>query len=234
MVVDKAAWRARILGNIATHGHHITTVSSGDTPRFSYTLGLWPRRSELCFAGGALCGIADIARVMNAVADADRAGAVEIRGFGLVTFETVLPEWVSSQLLGIGDHHAAAPVVVHQIVPPPERRTFDVPSWSQPLASPTNAAWRFASTTWSLSAPAGAQVATSRRVMMGAPIRYARRFGPSYCEMFAGVDDGGADDMELTTLGVVVAHDLSLSRAADCSVGEGIRRDDVNSPWEAW
>lgn len=231
----RAAWLATIRSNIAQHGHHITLVSGGQSPRFAYTIGLGERRGfELILAGGYAFTTGEVAAVLNDVArnpEARDGASVTVGGITPFALGRTDPAWAKRLALGIVDV-LGHEVPVLQVLPVGLDSTLEVPDLSRP-GDPAGA-WRWYDAPWPFDVPETAYATTDLGVLQGRPVTAAIRWDTEHWQLLSGQDDEVADtDLRTVPLGVLLGIDPGLEVVVTLAPRTGLLRE-PGGAWVPW
>ncbi len=210
-----------IRANIVAHGHHLTSVMAGQSPRYLYTIGLLPKiGAELVLAGIATIPLAPAAQVLNCLAkkvkngEPPRETKLEIPGFGHFVLGRVHQTWVERLLLGALDYYDLSELKVWQVLPNQEQGTIDVPSMAFPYSSSTDPVWRWLEEDWPYDPSPETLVLTNISALQGGPITEVGCWEPMEWEMFSGATSTILEsEMMPAPLSTLLAHDPSLKVA---------------------
>jgi hypothetical protein len=233
----RADFLALVEQHIRDHGHHITQVSGGVSPRFSYTIGLRARLgAEFLLAGGVFFSSAEIRRIVNTLAKTttkpEPGQVVEVAGLGEFSFSPACREWAKKLMLGSFDYHRDEPFDALQIVPLGVARTLDVPDMSESYVPGTPSMWRWEFEAWPDAASKKAEAMTTLEVLRGRRVTEASRWEDDYWELLpAAVADSDKENGRLVSLAAMVGLDPSLAAALKLEVGTGLWRDDDDGGW---
>lgn len=232
--------------NIINHGHHITSVMSGESPGFLYTIGLKERvGGELVVAGLATLGLSFAGQLANEISALLREGREprEIRHdtgpTGCFVLKSAHPSWIRRLMLGVRDFYQTEEVIAWQIVAAQEQRPIDTPDMSQPFDAEREPVWRWLDGGWPHELEASSPVVTDLAALRGQPVSQLVRWEADEWEMLAEPgSDLPLDDLRVVSMATLVGYDPSLAAALKIPVGTGLFRntDKAGSPgpWFPW
>jgi hypothetical protein len=225
--------------NIARSGHHVYLVSSGQTPRFAYTIGVSEAiGTELILAGALFYLSEDAIQIVNNIAAQLKARrdqeTFEVAGRGSFILRKVHSTWTTELMLGALDYYQNSDIPALQIVPNGSHWTIDVPDMSVPWNATTEPVWRWLHEPWTYPVPTHSTAATNLAALRGEPITEVMRWEENEWEIFAGAGpDVPKEDVRVVRLGTLLAADESLVPAVHLAIGEGLWRD-PKSEWHPW
>ncbi|WP_374090156.1 DUF4262 domain-containing protein [Methylomicrobium lacus] len=234
--------RLLIEKNISQHGHHISLVTGGDaTPRFAYTIGLFPNvGAELVFAGASFYSTQSLHIVINKVADVLSSGVdwqgivIDIGALGCFSLQGVHRSWTNMLLLGALDYYNSE-IVGLQIVPDKVHTTIDVPNLSLAFNPVSEPVWGWLSEPWEFLVPENSIAITNLLALQGKKITEVMRWEEGEWELFAGYGpDVSREDFRKIPLGTLLAVDKSLHAITKLDVGKGLWRRDGETEWHIW
>jgi hypothetical protein len=238
--LDRDQVRRQIEENIRTSGFHIYLVGGGQSPRFSYTIGLRESLgSELVLAGAIYYTGEQVYRILHEVRRQLAAGASaehvlhtdDLGGFAL---RRAHASWTRALLLGALDYYRLSEVDAYQIVPDEDHWTIDVPDMTVERTPASAPMWRWLDEEWSYPVPKKSHVETDLDALRGARIVEAARWEDDYWEMFTTSHDQVNDDeSRVVPLGCLLAVDPTLAPVLDLAVGEGLVRA-AGGDWRVW
>lgn len=219
--------------NIERSGYHVYVVSGGSVPRWCYTIGFKEALGgELVLAGAMDFDSDDLNPIFEAVRSAGVGAEVEVPGRGKFAVQRAHDSWVRKMCLGAFDHYGTKEVDAFQIVPQGERWTIDTPEMGRERTIGSQAAWKWLDAEWDLPVPEDSTAAADMAVLRGGAVNQVVRWEKDYWEMFS-CESPEKDDCRMATLGTLLAHDPSLSRALDLDIGQGLLRD-ADGAWHLW
>lgn len=230
----------RIRSNIANTGHHITMVTGGPTPRFAYSIGLYPKVGfEVVMAGACYFSPNGVKSIIDhAVAEASHRngldeGVIECGTSGMFTLRQVHASWSSKMLLGPLDYYDLTEVKSLQIVPGEDHWTIDVPDMTAKWGN--DPIWRWLEDEWPYPVPKDSHAITHLDALRGQAITEVVRWEDDEWEMFAGPgSDVLESDARTVPLGTLIGADKSLEAVTQLGVGEGLWRDHAGDTWHVW
>lgn len=232
---------ARIRANVERFGRHIYAVSGGQSPRFVYTIGVSPAAGvELVLAGGAHFTATEAGRILNALGARDPGELIEGAAFdlgelGRFSLGPVASAWVDELLLGACDFYGEPALRALQVLPEAARRTVDVPDLSRPFAPDLEPVWRYLFEPWDHPVSDRVEAVTDLAALRGEPVTEAARWEEDQWELFAGAGpDVPPEDVRVVPLGVLLGADPSLAPVLALALGEALRREGRDDPWQRW
>lgn len=240
---SKLAASSLIADNIKKHGHHVYVVmGESQLPRFSYTIGLSVELGfELVLAGAYFFVAEEVIRIVNSIAEVVKSGVPptnvneKIGALGCFSLRAVHKSWQRDLMLGVRDYFGEDAGEAFQIIPDSSHLTFDVPNLSVPWSAELEPAWQWLRRPWPYAVGADASAITNLAALRGERITEATRWEIGEWELFAGAGpDVPSSEIRIVPVGVLLAHDLSLSPILDLVVEEGLWRDADDGEWQPW
>ncbi len=226
-----------IRANICKNGYHLTLVTGGQSPRYSYSIGLTEKLGfELIIAGG-FTTVKDNEMVFDYVISQLQSGyTVDSKFFLSETnaffLRKVHPSWSEKLMLGVYDYYDANEIIAYQIIS--VNKTMDTPVMSE-LRILNDPIWKWLDTEWDIKAPMDSYVVTDLEALRGKPIIELTRWEDQKWEMFSGPGpDVKEEDIMIVPLGTMLGIDETLKPVIDLPVGEGLWREDKDSDWQKW
>mgnify|MGYP005991100317 CR=1 FL=1 len=224
--------RAKIQTHIQDSGYHLYIVSTKESPRYAYTIGLKERIGyELCFLGALFFDVNEVEEIFASLSSKlikEGEAKIEVQKYGIVELRDVRPDWVSELFFGALDFHGEEHVVFKQVYLNEYNAFIDVPNCSLPLED----------SLWSKSKYADYKSYTTvvnKEVLNSEPVLEVMRWEPNEWEMFSYAGpDVPKNDLRIVPLKVCLLADESLINSLKLAVGKGAWREKRSSMWNAW
>lgn len=240
--MEKDEFLKRIKANIDKHGYHVTTVTGGACPRFSYTIGLKDKIGyELIFAGGENLSAELTNHVLDEVYNQLVTNPnlndvrVNVASSGSFTVSEVDPSWSQLLMLGAFDFYQTSEIKACQVSPEPHNKTLDVPDLTIKFNAVVEPIWKWLTLDWPYPVPVDSIVITNIASLYGQKTTEATRWEEKEWEIFVG---SGLDiDKESTCivpLATLLGIDNSLEPVLNLHIGKGIWRDSIELTWHEW
>lgn len=217
--------------------YHITLVTGGQHPRFSYTIGLTEKLGfELIIAGG-FDSIKENESIFRYIYQQLESGCKLDSKFYLSENDiyylgNVDLSWSKKLMLGVYDYYDLENIVAYQIIP--TNKTLDTPLMSEQRIF-NDPIWKWLDKPWDINAPENSYIVTDVYAMKGKTIVELMRWEEQKWEMFSGPGpDFIEEEIRLVSLGTVLGIDPSLETILKLEIGEGLWRDDKESDWNKW
>lgn len=228
--------------NIAKYGHHITSVTGKELPRFAYTVGCSTSlEGELLFAGGEYYSIDDIHKIIESIVlDIKKCSdyyeyTVSIDSLGSFHLVEADNSWSNLLALGVFDYYTQKEVTIWQIVPDDEHFTLDIPDMSVAFDAKSNPVWQWLVRDWDYPVPRESTAVTNLNVLFGETATEVMRWEDDEWEIFSGAGpDTPKEDMRVVPLGVLLGIDKTLESVVYLKTGRGYWRENAKSKWNDW
>lgn len=240
--MDKSDFFSIINKNISLYGYHVTTVTGGPCPRFSYTIGLEDKIGyELIFAGGENFSIEEINSIISDISTLTigRRDFSEFDSYptslGLFFISDTHPTWNHLLTLGIFDFYQNKQIKIRQILPEQNSRTLDVPSLATEYDASAEPIWKWLTVIWSYPIPRSSVAITNVNSLYGQKVTEVTRWEDNEWEIFAGAGpEVEKEDIRIIPLAILLGIDSSLEPVVNLSIGEGLWRDAEELVWSSW
>ncbi|WP_168202448.1 DUF4262 domain-containing protein [Pedobacter sp. KBS0701] len=226
-----------IKANIKKHGYHLTLVTGGQHPRFSYSIGLTEKLGfELIMAGG-FDSVNNNEMIFDYIVNELQSGFAVDSEFLLPDASTfqlnkVDPSWAEKMMLGVYDYYDKTEIVAFQIFP--VNRTLDIPLMSELMVS-NDPLWKWLDIDWNVKAPKNSYVVTDFDALKGKPIVELMRWEEQKWEMFSKPGpDVTEEEIRIVPLGTILGIDNTLEPVVNLVIGEGLWRENKDSGWQKW
>lgn len=223
--------------NICKNDYHITLVTPGQNPDFSYTIGLTEKLCfELILAGG-FTSVKDNESIFRYVYNQLKTGhTVDSKFFlsddNVFYLAKVDLSWSKKLMLGAYDYYDVDEIMAYQIIP--VNRTMDIPLMSE-TRKLNDPIWKWLDMDWNIKAPKNSYVVTDFDSLNGKTIIEVMRWKEHKWEMFSGPGpDVKEEDIRIVSLGTILGIDDTLRACLNLTVGEGLWRDNKDSNWQDW
>ncbi len=211
--------------NIYEYGYHLTLVTGGQHPRFSYSIGLTEKFGfELIIAGGFI-SIKDNEYIFRDIYQQLQSGHTVDSKFllsdnNIFYLAKVGTSWSKKLMLGVYDYYDVDEIIAYQIIP--VNRTMDTPLMSEAriLNDPI---WKWLDMDWNVKAPKNSYVVTDIETLNGKTIIELMRWEEHKWEMFSGPGpDVKEDDIRIVPLGTILGIDDTLQPCLNLAIGQGL------------
>lgn len=235
------SFRETIQRHITDHGHHITLVSGGQSPRFAYTIGLSRRLgAELIFPGGVFFMADAVLHIVRQLAAQLGPSTTwpEFRlhddEYGEFSLRPADRSWTTQLMLWAQRYYGESVIPAFQIVPHREHWTIDVPDLSKPWSAQTEPVWQWLQEPWTYPVPEKSLATTNLAALQGQRITEAARWEEDYWELFAGNGtETTSQQHRIVPLGMLLAFDESLRPVVDLPIEGALWREE-ESEWQPW
>jgi Domain of unknown function (DUF4262) len=226
-----------IKSNIYKYSYHITLVTGGQHPRFSYSIGLTKEFGfELIIAGGFI-STKNNESIFRYVFQQLIAGFTIDSHFLLTNNDIfylvkVDKSWSEKLMLGVYDYYGVDEINAYQIVA--IDKTIDTPIMSE-IRILNDPIWKWLDLVWNVNAPKNSYVVTDVDALKGKKITELMRWEENKWEMFSGPwPDVKEEDIVIVPLGTILAIDTTLQPIINLDVGQGLWRDINDMNWLDW
>jgi hypothetical protein len=231
MIVNSVT-RSRINTHIQNRGYHLYIVSTDESPRYAYTIGLKERVGyELCFIGALFFDVNEVEDIFSNLIcsiNRDNSFADEVKTYGAVELLDVGSDWVAGLLFGALDFYDTKQITFKQIYLSQFSELIDVPNCSSPLNG----------SLWSNSQDSelkSYKAVVNKEVLNNEAVLEVMRWEQNEWEMFSYAGpDVPKDDLRIVPLKVCFLADKSLMDSLKLEVGKGSWREGRNKKWIAW
>lgn len=234
----------KIEENIAKYGQHIYLVASTRTPRFAYTIGLFPQLEfELILSGALFYSAADVKMVLNEISEQLRNSRdwrdklFDCGRNGKFTLRLVDNSWASEMVLGALDYYKITAIKTLQVVPDNQHFTLDIPDMSQQFSPRREAVWQYLldNRIWDFPILETSMAAIDINIYFGAAVTELTRWEIDYWEIFSksGLDVSD-EDRRIVPFTQLLAIDPTLKPAMSLPLGKGLWRQGTNQEWHEW
>ncbi len=222
---------------IDKNNYHITLVTGGQHPRFSYSIGLTEKLGfELIIAGG-FNSIKENESLFRLIYQQLESGFTVDSHFllsdnNIFYLGTVDSSWSKKLMMGVYDYYDLDDIIAYQIIP--LNKTMDTPLMSE-ARTLNNPIWKWLDTDWNIKAPENSYVVTDIDALKGKTIIELMRWEENKWEMFSRPGpDVKEDDIMIVPLGTILGIDNTLEPILSLAVGDGLWRDNKYSNWQDW
>lgn len=238
--------KRQIADNIRRHGRHLYSIQGGESPRYSYTIGMTEKGlPELVLAGCITLPIQAVGNLLNRackelerIQDPDKV-KVAVDGFGSFHLEPVHSSWSRLMLLGAYDHYKTNEITAYQIRPEAEFETIDLPDMWQAYDPGEHRVWQWLDGGWPYRQSSDTWVVTNLDALRGYAISELFRWEEDVWELYSGPGpEVPQAELFAVPLATLLAFDPTLEPVLELEVGTGLFRehDDEGQPgpWEEW
>lgn len=240
--MEKAAFFIEIDRNIKLYGYHITIVTGGPCPRFSYTIGLKDKLGyELIFAGGENFSINEVKTIIQSLytliledfsTNNTRIYKTALGEFAVANADST---WSNLLVLGVFDFYQTKQIKICQIIPEQHSRTLDVPDLVKKYDAHNEPIWKWLTVDWPYTVPYKSVAITNIVCLYGQKATEVTRWEDNEWEIFAGAGpDIGKENIRIVPLATLLGIDNSLEPALELDISDGIWRDATELVWHKW
>lgn len=226
-----------IKSGINKNNYHITLVTGGQHPRFSYSIGLTEKLGfELIIAGG-FNSVKENESIFRLIYEQLESGSTVDSQFflsdnNIFYLGTVDSSWSKKLMLGVYDYYDLDDIIAYQIIL--LDRTMDTPLMSQ-ARTLNDPIWKWLDMDWNIKAPKNSYVVTDIDALRGKTIVELMRWEEHKWEMFSGPGpDFKEEEIRIVPLGTILGIDDTLQRTVNLDIGKGLWRDNKDSEWNDW
>lgn len=232
----------KIKSSISDFGYHIRIVDGGPSPRYAYTIGLYPKLGfEIVFAGGAYFTLDQTRSVVNQLAkllclgDEDQEKSQTVDEIGIFSLRQTDESWGQKMLLGALDYFDIDRIKALQIVPGSEYWTIDVPDMRKIWNPASHPIWQWLGVDWDFPVSSKSGAITDLDALRGHRVTEVMRWEETQWEMFASAGpDVEKENVRLVSLGTLIGYDESLKPVIDLKINSGLWRDEEVGEWHPW
>jgi hypothetical protein len=223
--------------NIGKNDYHITLVTAGQHPDFSYTIGLTEKLGFELIIGGGFVSKKDNELIFRHIFNQLKTGHTIDSKFYLSPNDVfylvkVDSSWSKKLMIGVYDYYNLNEIICYQIIP--LNRTVDTPLMSEKSIS-NDPIWKWLYMDWNINAPKNSYVITNINSLKSDAITELTRWEEHVWEMFSCPGpDVKEDDVRIVPLGTILGIDDTLLPCINLKIGQGLWRDDKNSNWQNW
>lgn len=240
--MEKAAFFSEIDRNIKLYGYHITIVTGGPCPRFSYTIGLKDKLGyELIFAGGENFSIDEVKIIIqnlytsileNFSTDNNHMYNTSLGEF---TISNADPTWSNLLALGVFDFYQTKQIKTCQVIPEQRNRTLDVPDLAKKYGAHNEPIWKWLTVDWPYLVSFKSIAITNIGCLYGQKATEVTRWEDNEWEIFAGTGpDIEKENIRIVPLATLLGIDSSLEPVLKLNISDGIWRDATELIWHKW